>query len=138
MAEKIIHITFFDSRVLLYQHYVTLKISVNKGCSWMCLKICVQTFPKSDQNSNRSGYCMMTMYDSVGRTLLMTTLHPKASKDFFIFLRVQILHHVTSGCFFLLKRALCCVKFATDAEVKIFLSRRSSGKFFWSLSRHWQ
>ncbi len=63
----------------------------------MCLKSCVHTFFKSDENSNKFGYSMMTMCNPIGHIFLMTALHPKVPEDFAILPTVQTLHHVTSG-----------------------------------------
>ncbi len=62
----------------------------------MCFKNCVLTFLESDQNSNKSGYDMITLRDPVGRTLLpCIQRHPK---DFVILFTVLTLRHMTSGC----------------------------------------
>ncbi len=78
---------------------------------------------KSDQNSKKSGYCMTAMRCPIGRTFLMTSLHPKASKDSVILLTDQTLAPCDFWLFLFLKRAVSGVRFAPDAEVRTSIKK---------------
>ncbi len=80
---KLLLIAFFSSCGLVYQHYVSLKTTVNKEYYRNVLKKLWSYISWKRPKLKESRYCMTTLHNSIGCTLLMTTLHPKASSSLY-------------------------------------------------------